>query len=190
MATKNAPGTLTVVSPRDILHKHLRQAAAPFADDLKKAAALDVQLAAAAVKINPNGLRDEADKLVERAVAGDKEADTTLEKHGGRDGYITSRGAMYKVREGARCKAAEDAAPMWQKVSDALCGAIETADREIQAQFDRLMTLHGEPTTLSSWNAVCRNMRNGLASAPFHSEKLHHGTDYLVRSLGLDVLLD
>lgn len=188
--TTETPGTLQVVNPQDILNGYIRKAGAPFAEDLKKACALDVQLATAAEKINPAKIKEQAEKLVERAISGDEKANAELEAAGGKDAWAQSKGAMYVVREGARAKAAKDSAPLWVKISAALTDAVDQADREIQRQFDAAMTLLGEPLAPSQWNRTCAILRGNLDKASFYADELTMGADYQTRQMGLQALIE
>jgi hypothetical protein len=188
--TTETPGTLQVVDPQDILDRHIRKAGSPFAEDLKKACALDVQLAAAADKINPAKIKEQADKLVASAISGDEKANAELEAAGGKDAWAQSKGAMFDVREGARVKAAQETAPLWEKISAALTDAVDVADAEIQKQFDAAMTLLGEPLAPSRWNRTCQILRGNLQKASFHAEKLNQGADYQTRQMGLQALIE
>lgn len=188
--TTETPGTLQVVNPQDILDRHIRKAGAPFAEDLKKACTLDVQLAAAADKMHPVKIKEQADKLVERAISGDEKANAELEAVGGKNAWIQAKGAMFDVREGARVKAAQDSAPLWEKISAALIDAVDKADHEIQKQFDSCMTLLGEPLAPSRWNRTCAILRGNLQKASFHAEKLSQGADYQTRQMGLQALIE
>ena len=65
------------------------------------------------------------------------------------------------------------------------------ASREgpICTQFNSIMAALGEPSGLSNWNAYCRNLKNGIRSAPNAAENLRHGADWQLRALGLAELV-
>jgi hypothetical protein len=188
---KNKPDTakasepLAITKPQDIIAAHIAPAIKPFAAELLAAAAIDREAEAEMNASHPHGVKKQADKLFEAAAGGDKAAEKELREAGGREAYINTRTAFFdlaRAKHDAACKAS---APLWQKVSDSVLAAIDAADSAIQKQFDSVMAALGEPSGLSNWNAHCRNLRNGIRSAPNNAENLRHGADWQIRSLGL-----
>jgi hypothetical protein len=185
-----ASATLELTHPQQIIDRHLRPAIAPFKAELLEAAARDRELSAELERKHPETAKREALELLEKAGAGDTEADKILTEAGGTEAYVKSRAALFDLTRAKHEAACISSAPLWQKVSDAILAAIEAADREIQGQWSKVCDFLGEPCDLSRWNSYCRNIRNGIERAPFAAEKLRHGTDWQIESLGLRPLLD
>jgi hypothetical protein len=183
--TDKASESLTITRPQDIIAAHLVPAIKPFAAELLAAAAIDREANAEMEAMHPVGVKAAAEKLFEAAAEGDKAAEKELRDAGGKAEYIAKRTAhfeMARAKHEAACKAS---APLWQKVSDAILAAIDAADAAIQKQFEAVMVALGEPSGLSNWNAYCRNLKNGIRSAPNNAENLRHGADWQLRALGL-----
>jgi hypothetical protein len=187
--TDKASESLIITRPQDIIAAHLAPAIKPFAAELLAAAAIDREANAEMEAMHPVGVKKEADALFERAASGDKTAEKQLHEAGGKAEYIAKRTAhfeMARAKHEAACKAS---APLWQKVSDSILAAIDAADAAIQKQFESVMVALGEPSGLSNWNAYCRNLKNGIRSAPNAAENLRHGADWQLRALGLAELV-
>lgn len=185
-----ASTTLELTHPQQILDAHLRPALAPFKADLLKAAARDIELTKELESKHPDLAKKQALELLEKAAAGDLEADKILTEAGGTEAYVKSRCALFDLARAKHEGAAMASAPLWQKVSESILSAIEAADREIQSQWQKVCDFLGEPCDLSRWNAYCRNIRNGIERAPFAAETLKHGANWQLESLGLRPLLD
>ena len=182
--------TTTIISPAEIISRHLKPAIRPFSKELLAAADLDAQLAAARDAIAPDKIKHEAGDLFERACRGDKEAENILTQHGGQEGYVRERSAMFSLARGkfeAHCKAC---APLWGRVAAALTSALDASAADIQSQFDATLTALGElPGGVSLWAEKCRNMKTGLNRAEFASRELNHGASWQLEALGLGELL-
>jgi len=187
--TAKASDPLTITKPQDILAAHLAPAIKPFAAELLAAAAIDREAEAEMNGCHPEAVKKEVAELFEQAAAGDKAAEAKLREAGGREAFVAKRTAFFDLARAKHHAAALATAPLWQKVSEAILGAIEAADVAIQKQFDSVMAALGEPSGLSNWNAHCRNLKNGISRAPFAAEQLRHGADWQIRSLGLAELV-
>ena len=195
MKTKTTPASsgitpLEIKHPQAIIEAHLRPAIAPYRDELLAAAARDIELYAEMEKQHPEAAKKAAAELMEKACAGDDQANKILTDAGGTEAFIKARTAMFDLARGKHGKAAKDSAPLWAKVSAALMSAIDAAAVEIQAQYDRIQELHGEPKALSQWDAHCRNLKTGLNKAEFAANELNAGTNWQLEALGLRPLLD
>jgi hypothetical protein len=183
--TDKANESLTITKPEDILAAHIAPAIKPFTAELLAAAAIDREAEAEMNESHPEAVKKEVAEIFERAAAGDKVAENKLRDAGGREAYISTRTAFFDLARAKHHAAAIATAPLWQRVSDAIIGAIDAADAAIQKQYNAITAELGEPSGLSNWNARCRNMKNGIARAPFAAETMHHGADWQIRSLGL-----
>lgn len=185
-----ASTSLEVTHPKDIIEKHLKPALAPFKAELLAAAQIDVELAADMERKHPDTAKREALQLLEKAAGGDLEADKILTEAGGTEAYVKSRTALFDLARAKHEAACIASAPLWQKVSDSILSAIESADREIQSQWQKVCDFLGEPCDLSRWNNYCRTLRFGIGRAAFAAETLKHGTDWQIEAHGLRPLLD
>jgi len=187
--TAKASDPLTITKPQDILAAHLAPAIKPFADELLAAAAIDREAEAEMNGCHPEDAKKQANALLEAAAKGDKKAEQTLRDAGGTEAFIKARSAMFDLAKAKHHAACQASAPLWQKVSDAILAAIDAACADIQKQFEAVAAALGEPAGLSNWDAYCRNLKSGIMSAPNKAENLRHGTDWLIRSLGLAELV-
>lgn len=185
-----ASTSLEITHPQQIIDKHLRPAIAPFKAELLQAADRDRELSAEMERKHPDLAKKEALQLLEKAGAGDMEADKILTEAGGTEAYVKSRSALFDLARAKHSAACKASAPLWNKVAAACMAAIDAAAAEIQAQYDRLQELHGEPKGLSQWDAYCRNLKTGLSKAEFNAEQLNHGAGWQLEALGLRPLLD
>lgn len=185
-----ASAPLELTHPQQIIDKHLRPAIAPFKAELLEAADRDRELSAEMERKHPELAKKEALQLLEKAGAGDLEADKILTEAGGTEAYVKSRTALFDLARAKHEAACIASAPLWQKVSDALLAAIQAADLEIQGQWQKVCEFLGEPYDLSRWNSYCRNIRSGIERAPFAAEKMRHGAGWQLEALGLRPLLN
>ena len=139
---------------------------------------------------HPNLAKAEALQLLEKAGAGDLEADKILTEAGGTEAYVKSRTALFDLSRAKHEAACIASVPLWTKVSAAILAAIDASDREIQSQWQKVCDYLGEPCDLSRWNQYCRNLRSGVERTPFAAEKMRHGSSWQLESLGLRELLD
>jgi hypothetical protein len=179
------PTTLALAHPKDILNRHLRDAVKPHAAALRQAAALDRELEKEMLATHPDDAKKQANALLEAAANGDKKAEATLREAGGTESFVKNRSALFDLARAKHEGAAKASAPLWQKVSDAVLAAIESANREIQEQWQQACDHLGEPSGLSSWDNTLRNLKNGISRAPFAAENLRHGAAWQIESLGL-----
>ena len=185
-----ATAALEIIQPKQIINRHLRPAIAPFKAELLAAAEVDRKLSEQMESKHPNLAKAEALQLLEKAGAGDLEADKILTEAGGTEAYVKSRTALFDLSRAKHEAACIASVPLWTKVSAAILAAIDASDREIQSQWQKVCDYLGEPCDLSRWNQYCRNIRNGIERAPFAAEKLSHGSSWQLESLGLRELLD
>ena len=185
-----ASASLELTHPQQIIDKHLRPAIAPFKAELLEAAARDRELSAEMERKHPELAKKEALQLLEKAGAGDLEADKILTEAGGTEAYVKNRTALFDLARAKHEAACIASAPLWQRVSESILAAIQAADLEIQGQWAKVCEFLGEPCDLSRWNQYCRNIRSGIERTPFAAEKMRHGADWQLESLGLRQLLD
>jgi hypothetical protein len=179
------PTTVALNHPREILNRQLRDAVKPHASALRQAAALDRELEKEMLATHPDDAKKQANALLEAAATGDKRAEETLRSAGGTEAFVRAKCAMFDLARAKHQGAAKASAPLWTKVSTAVIAAIESANREIQEQWNQACEHLGEPSGLSSWDAHCRNLKNGITRAPFAAENLRHGAAWQIESLGL-----
>jgi hypothetical protein len=179
------PTTTSLAHPKDILNHHLRAAVKPFAADLRKAATLDRELEKEMLATHPDDAKKQAAALLEAAASGDKKAEETLRAAGGTEAFIKAKSAMFDLARAKHEGAAKATAPLWEKVSAAVVAAIDAANREIAEQWARICEQLGEPSALSSWDAYCRNLKNGIGRAAYAAENMRHGAAWQIESLGL-----
>lgn len=185
-----ASTTLELTRPQEIIDKHLRPAIAPFKAELLEAAARDLKLTREMEERHPDIAKKLGLELLEKAAAGDEEADRILTEAGGTEAFVKSRCALFDLARAKHEGACIASVPLWRRVSESLLSAIEAADREIQEQWAKVCEYLGEPSDLSRWNQYCRNIRNGIERSPFAAETLKHGANWQLDSLGLRPLLD
>jgi hypothetical protein len=185
-----ATTALEIIQPKQIINRHLRPAIAPFKAELLAAAEVDRKLSEQMESKHPNLAKAEALQLLEKAGAGDLEADKILTEAGGTEAYVKSRTALFDLSRAKHEAACIASVPLWTKVSAAILAAIDASDREIQSQWQKVCDYLGEPCDLSRWNQYCRNLRSGVERTPFAAEKMRHGSSWQLESLGLRELLD
>jgi hypothetical protein len=185
MKTRPANNAVVLNHPQDILNRHLRQALKPHAAALRQAAALDLELAGEMTALHPDVAKKEANILLEAAANGDKRAEATLREAGGTDAYVRNKCGLFDLARAKFEGAAKASAPLWTKVSAAVITAIESANREIQEQWNQACDHLGEPPGLSTWDTFCRNLKTGITRAPFAAENLRHGAAWQIEALGL-----
>ena len=191
MKSKTTANTaLEIIQPKQIIDRHLRPAIAPFKAELLAAAEVDRKLSEQMESKHPNLAKAEALQLLEKAGAGDLEADKILTEAGGTEAYVKSRTALFDLSRAKHEAACIASVPLWTKVSAAILAAIDASDREIQSQWQKVCDYLGEPCDLSRWNQYCRNLRSGVERTPFAAEKMRHGSSWQLESLGLRELLD
>ena len=183
--TAKASESLAITKPQDILAAHLKPALAPFAAELLEAARIDREAAGVMDTMHPDKVKAAAEDLFYRAARGEEAAEKELREAGGKAEYIAKRTAFFDLARAKHEAACKESAPLWQKVSEAIVAGIDAAAAEIQKQLDTVAAALGEPAGLSNWDAYCRNLKSGITRAPFAAEKLNHGTDWQLRSLGL-----
>ena len=185
MKTRPTNNAVVLNHPKDILNRHLRDAVKPHASALRQAAALDRELEKEMLVTHPDDAKKQASALLEAASNGDKKAEETLRAAGGTEAFIKAKSAMFDLARAKHEGAAKATAPLWTKVSAAVIAAIESANREIQEQWNQACEHLGEPSGLSSWDTHCRNLKTGITRAPFAAENLKHGAAWQIESLGL-----
>ena len=185
-----ATTALEIIQPKQIINRHLRPAIAPFKAELLAAAEVDRKLSEQMESKHPNLAKAEALQLLEKAGAGDLEADKILTEAGGTEAYVKSRTALFDLSRAKHEAACIASVPLWTKVSAAILAAIDASDHEIQSQWQKVCDYLGEPCDLSRWNQYCRNLRSGVERTPFAAEKMRHGSSWQLESLGLRELLD
>ena len=181
--------TTDIVHPEQILARHLREAVKPHAAALRQAAATDKELEREMDATNPISIKKQGDELLERACAGDSKAEATLREAGGVEGLVKAKSALFDLAKGKHHAAAKATAPLWQKVSDAALAALDRAVAEIEAQWNRVLELHGEAITPTSWTAKIDNMKRAMSRAPFAAENLRHGAAWQISQLGLSEVI-
>jgi len=185
-----ANAALEIISPKQIINRHLRPAILPFKGELLAAAELDRKLSETMEKEHPNAVKKAAEELFQKATSGDAEAEAAIRAEGGMDEWKRKRMAFFdltRAKHEAGCLAS---VPLWEKVSVALLSGIDAADREIQDQWTKVCEFLGEPSDLSRWNQYCRNIRHGIERTPYAAEKLRHGSSWQLEAYGLRELLD
>jgi hypothetical protein len=185
MKTRPTNNAVVLNHPKDILNRHLRDAVKPHAAALRQAAALDRELEKEMLATHPDDAKKQANVLLEAASNGDKKAEETLRAAGGTEAFIKAKSAMFDLARAKHEGAAKATVPLWEKVSAAVIAAIESANREIQEQWNQACEHLGEPSGLSSWDVFCRNLKTGITRAPFAAENLKHGAAWQIESLGL-----
>jgi hypothetical protein len=180
-----APALPAITHPTEILKSHLKPALEPFAAELLEAARIDREAAGVMDTMHPEKVKAAAEDLFYRAARGEEAAEKELREAGGKAEYIAKRTAFFDLAKAKHHAACQASAPLWQKVSEAIVAGIDAAAAEIQKQLDTVAAALGEPAGLSNWDAYCRNLKSGISRAPFAAEKLNHGTDWMLRSLGL-----
>jgi len=185
MKTRPTDNAVVLTHPKDILNRHLRDAVKPHAAALRQAATLDRELEKEMLACHPDDAKKQANALLEAAAKGDKKAEETLRAAGGTEAFVKSKCAMFDLAKAKHHGAAQATAPLWEKVSAAVVAAIESANGEIQGQWQQACDHLGEPSNLSSWDATCRNLKTGISRAAYAAENLRHGAAWQIESLGL-----
>jgi hypothetical protein len=182
---------MKTTNPQDIFDNHLRKAIAPYAEQLRVEAELDRKLASKAESIHPSIFEEKLGQLLERATAGDAEAEATLDAAGGADNYVKTHAAGYDLAEGKRRYAANACAPLWKKVAADAIPAIDRAESEIQQQLEAVLEELGElPPSVTQWGARCRSLRHIFDNAARQAAApMWIGAGFLVRQMGLDDLI-
>ena len=174
------------MSPREIFDAAITGALAPHKAALAEAAALDRKLYAAAVEIHPNKVKEDGEALLARAADGDGAAMAELESAGGLTGYVSSKSALYPVREAARVRAAEKFADLLETVAPPLIEAVEAAGEVVKEQFANTLLALGElPAAHESlWAVYVRAFRSNVEQA-VRQARGGVGAAFLMEGLGL-----
>ena len=190
MKTRPANNNITITKPEAILDAALREALAPFAKELREAAARDIELAAAAAEVHPEAGRKRAAELFEAAVQGSKAAADELEAGGGVEKYHEHFSKSYRHRDGMRHAAAERCAALFSRVAEVVAPAVRVAGDQIAKQYaDTLVALSELPAeSVSQWDAKIRSIASNIESAP-RNASLGHGAAYIIDGLGFRELI-
>ena len=178
------PQLPTFRNPNEIIHNALVEAIAPLKKELAEAVAEDQRLYDEKQIVHPDLALKEWNDLLAQAKAGDKDAMKKIADSGGKEAFVSRICGSYPVREEVRYAAAIRTADLLEILIPRIQSQIGSAREAINAQWNELLSFHGEPAGLSKWDNDCQHILSNLLSL-VRNAKNGVGIGYQLGGLGL-----